>query len=364
MGLKPGEVVGRSVFEMYYEVPQILEEVRRVLAGEELSSTVEVAGSVFETWYSPLRGEDGKVTGVIGVSTDVTERKALEKQLEHQAFHDPLTDLPNRLLFEDRVEHALARTERNHKRVAVLFMDLDNFKFVNDSLGHETGDRLLVMVARRLQRRIRPQDTIARLGGDEFTLLLEDIEDVSEATRIAERLAGALRAPFDVEGHQLFVSASIGIVLNTTAHKRPGDLLRDADLALYEAKNKGRAQYAVFDPVARYRSAERLKLEGDLRRALKRGEFGVYYQPKVLLKTGMVVGVEALARWDHPERGLVTSAEFIPLAEETGLITSIGPYVLEEACRQAHEWREQYPGDSPLTVSVNLSPRQLRQVNQ
>lgn len=302
------------------------------------------------------RNEEGLPRFREGVMFDVTRRKVFEEQLEHLAFHDPLTDLPNRTLFMDRLRHALARTDRRGKAVAVLFVDLDDFKRVNDSLGHDAGDRLLVAIANTLKTCIRPEDTVARFGGDEFAVVLEDIAGATDATLVAERLVGQLRTLFTLEGREVYVSASVGIALGTSAQDRPGDLLRNADLALYEAKRKGKARYEVFDGTARDRPAP----EEDLRQALERGEFTVHYQPKITLETGVLAGAEALVRWRHPERGLLAAEGFMTLAERSGLIVPIGQWVLGEACEQAATWQGLYP-HSPLTMSVNLSAQQLRQ---
>ena len=303
--------------------------------------------------------DDPFVGGVVVVFRDITERKALEERLQHQAFHDALTGLPNRALFMDRLGQALSRTQRRERSVAILFLDLDNFKFVNDSLGHEEGDRLLVEVAERLCACVRPEDTIARLGGDEYTILLEDARDASDGIRVAGRIVEALRAPFNLKEQEVLTSASIGIVLGTAAAKDgPGDLLRKADLALYGAKNKGKARYEVFEEEMTRRSARRLEMEGNLIRALERDEFTVLYQPKILLENDTIVGMEALVRWEHPERGLITPPEFVPFAEEIGLIIPIGHKVLEKACRQARAWQEHYTG-TPQTVYVNLSAKQF-----
>jgi len=297
-----------------------------------------------------------------GIIRDITERKAFEEQLLRKAFYDALTNLPNRALFMNRLEHALARGRRYNRPIAVLMLDLDRFKVVNDSLGHVLGDRALITVGQRLQAALRPEDTVARFGGDEFVILLDDIADLSDAIRVAERIAEQFQAPQPLEGHDLFISASVGIAFSKSDDDRPDDLLRAADLAMYEAKNKGRARYAVFDPSMSERAHQRLKLESDLRRGIERREFRVHYQPSVTLGTGRVSEVEALARWEHPQRGLLAPTDFIPLAEETALIVPIGQWVLQEACRQAMAWRMQYSSGPPLVMSVNLSARQFQHV--
>jgi diguanylate cyclase (GGDEF)-like protein len=245
--------------------------------------------------------------------------------------------------------------------VAVLFMDLDNFKYVNDSLGHETGDELLVKVARRIERSLRPGDTAARFGGDEFIVLLEDIAGAEDAIRAAERIVNELRDPLVLVGQEVSVGASIGIALSRPADVAgDGNLLRNADAAMYAAKQGGKATYRVFDPSMNKEARVRLRLENELRAALERGEFAIHYQPKVELKTGRIVGFEALVRWHHPTRGLVDPDHFIPIAEEIGLISPIGRWVLERACRQAKGWHEAHPDLPPLTLAVNLSPRQFQ----
>jgi diguanylate cyclase (GGDEF)-like protein len=292
---------------------------------------------------------------------DITERKAFEAQLTYQALHDSLTGLPNRTLFLDRLEHALARTGRRQAAtVAVLFMDLDDFKNVNDSLGHEVGDELLRAVGARLKEHLRPGDTAARLGGDEFAILLEDVRGVEDAAWVAQRIIEKLRAPFAVMGHEIFFTTSIGISLSTSEKVRAEEVLRDADLAMYQAKEKGKGGYQVYDSAMYDRVLKRLSLERDLRRAISQDEFVVHYQPKVLLETGRIVGVEALIRWENPEQGLTLPGEFVSMAEELRLIVPVGRGVLEEACRQASEWRERYPEDLLQMVSVNLSASQLQ----
>ena len=307
-----------------------------------------------------VRDENGRATRMAGSQSDVTHRKLAEEQLAHRAFYDPLTNLPNRALFIDRLRQALRRSSRRKEHLfAVLFLDVDRFKMVNDSLGHMAGDRLLVMIARRLELSLRPGDTVARLGGDEFTVLLDDIRDVSDAMRVADRIQRELEMPFNVGGQELFTSASIGIALSATGYDKPDDILRDADTAMYKAKAEGRARYELFDKGMHERAVSLLLMEADLRRAIERSELRVHYQPIVALDTGRIAGVEALARWQHPSRGLVSPAEFIPIAEETGLILPIGRWVLHEACRQMAAWRDQFGFDLPLEVAVNLSGRQL-----
>jgi diguanylate cyclase (GGDEF)-like protein/PAS domain S-box-containing protein len=303
--------------------------------------------------------DDPAVRGVVINSRDVTERNAMEGQLHHQAFHDPLTGLPNRALFMDRLEHALTLAYRRGSKVAVLFIDLDNFKVINDSLGHNAGDQLLIAVAERLKACLRPEDTAARLGGDEFTILVEDIASVGEVVRIAGRIADTLRPPFALEEQEVFPTVSTGIALSNSAYEQPADLLRHADLAMYRAKHRGKARYEVFEPSMGANAVERLLLETGLRRALVRQQFRVYYQPIVALDNDKIAGVEALVRWEHPKRGLLAPEAFLSVAEETGLIVRIGQWVLREAGKQARIWQERYPGTPPLTVSVNLSTREF-----
>jgi diguanylate cyclase (GGDEF)-like protein/PAS domain S-box-containing protein len=295
-----------------------------------------------------------------GVIIDVTERRALEERLAHQATHDALTGLPNRALLLDRLGQTFARTRRGGAACAVFFLDLDNFKLVNDSLGHEAGDRLLVTLARRLRAVLRDADTLARLGGDEFAVLLDEAADAAAAAEVAQRLAQAIEAPVPIEGQTYRITASIGIVLSTPDHERPDDLLRDADIAMYRAKSEGKAGYALFDPAMQAEIVARLALERDLRGALERNEFHLHYQPLISLTTGRVSEVEALLRWRHPERGAVPADVFIPVAEESGLITPLGRWVLREACRQARIWVDQ---GSPLTVAINLSAREFQQAD-
>jgi diguanylate cyclase (GGDEF)-like protein/PAS domain S-box-containing protein len=297
-----------------------------------------------------------------GVFYDLTERKVLEERLHYQAFHDYLTDLPNRKLLMDRLGQALRRTRRWHKRVAVLFMDLDGFKFVNDSLGHEVGDLLLTVVAQRLRRCLRPEDTLARFGGDEFVVLIEALDDPAQAVQVAERITEELRRPFIMEGRDLYVIASIGISLGDARTHDPDALLREADTAMYRAKDTG-GDFRVFNPAMYERAFTRLEVENDLRRAIEQEEFVIHYQPMVDLQSGELWGMEALVRWDHPERGLLEPSQFVPVAEESGLVIPMGEQILREACFRAKEWQEENPRTPPLVMSVNLSALQLSRLD-
>jgi diguanylate cyclase (GGDEF)-like protein/PAS domain S-box-containing protein len=291
---------------------------------------------------------------------EIAERRELEEQLTHQAFHDPLTGLPNRTLFLDRLDFALERARTREGEVAVLFVDLDDFQIINDSLGHEVGDQVLLAVAERLENCMLAEETLARFGGDEFAVLLEDVSDPGDAARVADRIGGALREPFVLRGREKFVTTSVGISFGGRGGERPGDLLRNADLAMYRAKARGRNRHVVFEPGMGERVLQRLELEGELRRALERKEFTLHYQPKVSLESGEIVAMEALIRWEHPTRGLVPPAQFVPVAEEIDLIAPIGRWVLTEACRQARRWHAKFRGIPPPKVCVNLSAKQFQ----
>jgi diguanylate cyclase (GGDEF)-like protein/PAS domain S-box-containing protein len=309
-----------------------------------------------------LRDADGKPTRVAGSQTDIAQRKLAEERLLHDALHDTLTGLPNRALLMDLLRRSLGRAKRNSDyRFAVLFLDLDRFKFINDSLGHMVGDQLLMALARRLESCLRPGDTVARLGGDEFTVLLHNVRDVSDATRVAERIHRELSVPFALSGQEVFTSTSIGIALSSQRYEQPEEMLRDADTALYRAKARGRSRHEVFDQAMHARAVALLKLETDLRRAVEREEFRIFYQPIVALASLNIVGFEALIRWQRPQVGLVPPGEFIGAAEETGLIVPIGWRMLRESCRQMVSWQERFPSQPPLKISVNLSGRQFSQ---
>ncbi len=307
-----------------------------------------------------VRHGERAIARMAGSQSDITDRKVAEQRLLHDAFHDILTDLPNRALFMDRLTYAVERAKRREDYLfGVLYLDLDRFKDVNDSLGHLVGDKLLVATGRMLEKILRPTDTVARLGGDEFVIMLEDINDAGDATRVAERIQGQLIQPFHLNGHTVSVTASIGIVLSLTGYQRAEDVLRDADIAMYRAKAHGKARYEIFDPAMRDRIMERLTLEIQLRQALEQQELRVFYQPIVSLENGQMIGLEALVRWQHPGRGIIAPGEFILLAEETGLIIPLDRWVMREACRQLQAWHGQFPTDPPLTVSVNISGKQL-----
>jgi diguanylate cyclase (GGDEF)-like protein/PAS domain S-box-containing protein len=312
--------------------------------------------------HTVLRGLHGEVVGTASIGADITERKRVEERLAHEALHDSLTGLPNRALFMDRLRSALARAQRRDDyRLAVMFLDLDRFKVVNDSLGHLQGDRLLIQVSRRLESCVRPGDTIARLGGDEFTILLEELEQPAEAGRAATRIRAELAAPFGLGGHEIFVTASVGIALGAARYVHPEDLLRDADTALHSAKAQGKTGQQVFDTPMHERAVAALQLENDLRRALDRNEYLLHYQPIVELAAGRLIGFEALVRWQHPERGLLGPDSFINVAEETGLILPLGDWVMSEALRQLKHWERRLPRSRELALTVNISSRQFAQ---
>lgn len=311
-----------------------------------------------EVHLSVLRNEDDEPEYLFFQVVDITSRKRVEDELQRLAMHDPLTGLPNRYLLQDRLETALARAQRSRRLVVVLFIDVDHFKLVNDSLGHSTGDTLLVQLAGRLMRESRSGDTVARFGGDEFVMVCEDVKDAAEAKVIGERVLKLFDAPFSIAEQQLYVTVSTGIVV-APPDATPVTVLRDADAAMYQAKDRGRARIEMFDEALRHRAAKRLDVEMMLRHALDRDEFRLVYQPIVSLPGDTPVGMEALLRWEHPERGTLSPTEFIPTAEETGLIVPIGAWVLQEAVAQVAMWRRRLAGAGALFVAVNLSPRQL-----
>ena len=327
-----------------------------LITGKERPYGVIGAGSRKHHKFTP---EDVNfMQAIANVLANAIERRRTEERTQHEALHDALTGLPNRSLFLDRLQHALSVAARRQIAIAVLFLDLDQFKLVNDSLGHAAGDELLAAVAPRIEQALRPGDTVARFGGDEFAVLAEDVGNEHGAIRIAERIAEALARPFILRDREHFVSASIGISLGTGAED-PEALIRDADAALYRAKDHGRGGYEIFDEVMRSRVIEHMQTENDLRRALQREEFVIHYQPVVNLADGSIASMEALLRWDHPERGLIGPLAFIPVAEESRLIVPIGRWVIEQACRRAALWQRSHPDAAPVGVGINLSARQL-----
>jgi diguanylate cyclase (GGDEF)-like protein/PAS domain S-box-containing protein len=372
-GRVPEDLLGQSIIDLVHPEDRPGFESLLARSTKQPGSTLTTSGRVqhgdsswrdFEVIVSNLAA-DAAVGGIVATWRDTTERNSFERELTRLAFQDAITGLANRTLFMDRLEHAHARAARQRVqddgtevRLGVLFMDLDNFKVINDSLGHAAGDAVLVETARRLQTCIRAGDTAARLGGDEFTILLEDVADVQAAVAVAERLAESLRAPIEVAGREVFLGTSIGIALSGPGHQVAADLLRCADLAMYDAKRRGKGRYEVFDERTLGRASDRLDLETDLRYALERGQLHVHYQPIVELESNEIVEVEALVRWQHPQRGLVPPNGFIPLSEETGLIVPIGQWILEQACQQAVTWQQAH--GRRLVVSVNLSARQFQ----
>jgi diguanylate cyclase (GGDEF)-like protein/PAS domain S-box-containing protein len=372
LGLSMEELVGSAWFERWVPAEQS-DRLQATFTGnlaagtaaphDEYEIVTRDGDRRLVSWsHTVLRGLHGEVVGTASIGADITERKRVEERLAHEALHDSLTGLPNRALFMDRLRSALARAQRRDDfRLAVMFLDLDRFKVVNDSLGHLQGDQLLVQVSRRLESCVRPGDTIARLGGDEFTLLLEELEEPAEAGRAGARIRAELAAPFDLAGHEIFVTASVGIALGAARYEHPEDLLRDADTALHSAKAQGKTGQQVFDTPMHERAVAALQLENDLRRALDRGEYLLHYQPIVELAGGRLIGFEALVRWQHPERGLLGPDSFINVAEETGLILPLGDWVLGEALRQLKRWERQVPRSRGLALTVNISSRQFAQ---
>ena len=312
----------------------------------------------------PEYNEAGQVVGCVGTLTDINELKQAQELIIHNALHDPLTNLPNRTLLLERLKLAIQRSKRLEEyHYAVLFIDLDRFKVVNDSLGHSIGDRLLIDIAKRLKICLRDADLVARLGGDEFVILLEDIESTDTVVHIAERILSDCRTPLIINGHEIFMGLSMGIVLGSQDYHRASDLIRDADIAMYRSKDEGKSRYTFFNAVMHTQALQRLDLETALCKAIEQEEFIVYYQPIVDLQDRRLSGVEALVRWQHPTRGLISPTDFIPIAEETGLIVQLDEWVLRQACHQMAQWQQQFPHQFPFRVNVNLSAKDLRDGN-
>ncbi len=344
---------------------ELLQEIRQALAKERTwEGEIEQKrrdGSTFPALLtlSTVLDEHGQIAGYAGIASDITERKDIERKLEHNAFHDALTGLPNRALLTDRLARSIARGAREGGRYAVMLMDLDRFKVINDSLGHLVGDELLIQFSRRVESCLRPQDTLARLGGDEFTVLLDDIQHTSDAIRVAERIHEKMAEPFLLGGTEIYTSASIGITFGTANYKKPEQALRDADIAMYRAKNQGKGSHVIFEAGMHDRAITQLRRETHMRRAVEQGEFGIQFQPIVDLQTGRCIGVEALARWNHPTEARFPPQEFLALAEESGLIIPIGQKVMDDACRALAEWQQELPLGDEFVVHVNLSARQF-----
>jgi PAS domain S-box-containing protein len=387
-GFQRNEVIGRTASELnFWTFPEQRTHLMETLSEQGRVRELEIA---FNTKFGERRtGLESAETIDIGgqicmlaILKDITELKKAQEKLIHDAFHDPLTNLPNRALFLDRLERTIARAKR-HKdyKFAVLFIDIDRFKIVNDSLGHHAGDELIIEFSKPILHSLRLEDvisrpatpdrlvnewntkddTLARLGGDEFTVLLDDLRSPADSIRVASRIQQSFAEPFSIAGQEVFITASVGIAASSQSYTSAGDVLRDADIAMYRAKAQGKARCEVFDQATHDQAVGRLKMETDLRHALEREEFRVYYQPIVSLGSGNIAGFEALVRWDRPGVGIVAPAEFISVAEEIGLIVYIGYWVLRKACEQAHRWHLANPRDRLLTMSVNVSGRQFKQ---
>lgn len=388
LGYSPEELKATSSIEQIHadDRPRVLEaaeKARRTGRGERLEYRIrhkDGSWRILESTASIIRNAKGETARLVIVNRDITERKRAEEMLAHSALHDGLTGLPNRALFLDRLQHAVARSERHASscKLAVLFIDVDEFKVYNDSLGHAAGDELLIEIGQRLTSSLRGFDTIsrqvaakdvevttagdtlARLGGDEFAVLLDDIQDASDGIRVAERIQEKLKAAFQVNGQEVVISVSVGIALRTAHYTQSEDLLRDAEIAMYRAKRAGKARCEVFDTAMHSGAVYRLKLETDLRKAVELGEFRVHYQPVVSLRSGKIIGFEALSRWQRPE-GLVPPGEFIKVLDETGLILPVNRVLLRESCQLLRSWHSQFLLAPPLTMSVNITPKQFAQ---
>lgn len=363
--LTPQDFIGKSI-GFLGSSPGFAEFVKDFIHSDEQGSSRELDMMISGTRRTYLLMAQKYLLGqsAVFVGIDITERKLAEERLFKAAFYDKLTGLPNRALFMERLERSLEHAKRRDNYLfALIFLDFDGFKLINDSLGHTIGDQMLASIARRLESAIRTVDTVARLGGDEFVILLDDIDGLTDATHIAERIQRSLTVPFNLNGQEIFTAASIGIALNTVEYERPVDLLRDADTAMYRAKVQGRNRYEVFDRTMHAEAMQRLQLETDLHRSLDQQDFMLNYQPIIALDTGRISGFEALVRWQRPERGFTVPADFIPCAEETGLIVQLDRWVLREACRQMRRWQDEWPAYSDLVVSVNLSSRQFAQAD-
>lgn len=362
------ELIGRSDHDMPWTGDEahayrrtdriVLETGHPLLDLEETQMTASGEHLIISSSRIPLRDARGKIQGVLGIYSDITERQRDQQQLRNYAFYDSLTGLPNRRLLRERLEQGLGRMRRRKRSIALLYLDLDDFKRINDTLGHDAGDRLLVQVANRLRAVLRESDTVARLGGDEFNILLEDVKDASDVQRVAYKVLESLRTPIPIDGHEILVTTSIGVTLAPKDGADSETLLRNADIALYDAKDCGADRLRFFSDEMNQRAQKRLEIENEIRRGLRRGEFVLNYQPLVHLETRRVACVEALLRWNHPKRGVVGPADFIDIAEETGLIVPLGHWVLRRACEEVLQ--HDFEGEDGPRVAVNLSLRQFR----
>ena len=368
-GYAGDRLLGRSVRDLIHPDDEV--------AFDDLWRQITLTAGMVHSMESRTRLQDGSwrqveliltnlthepaVAGIVLTARDIEDRKAFELQLTQRAFFDPLTGLPNRLLLYDRLKQALVRAMRRRRAVALMFIDLDNFKLINDSLGHATGDQLLVQVAARLLACGRAEDTVARLGGDEFVVLIDNLVGEADAAVVAENTAQQFHSPFLLDGREVVVTASIGVALGHPDRDNAESMLRNADVAMYRAKSNGKGQHVLFDLSMHRDSLARLELENDLRHALERDEFRLHYQPIIDMASGRMVEAEALIRWQHPTRGLIAPKDFIPVAEEMGLIVPLGHWVIEHACREAAKWAAAFPVEPPIAISVNVSPREFRQ---
>ncbi len=363
-GYCKSEILGKSICLLFadaHESKQVIEKIlkEKIFAGE--INKRKKNGEIFPSFLSAsiLKDINDKEIGIVGILRDITERNRLVDQLRYNAFHDSLTNLPNRNLFMERLERLLEHSKRDRNSAfSVLFLDLDRFKVVNDSLGHLSGDKLLILIAHKLRECLRRSDTVARFGGDEFAILLDNVDDHFNAKFVAERILETMKAPFVLDERKIVVSASIGIVIKGELYHRPEDILRDADTVMYRAKMLGKARYAIFNIEMHAHAMNFLQLETDLRHAIERSELVIYYQPIVSLATTEIIALESLVRWQHPQRGLILPDEFIPLAEETREIDNVGYWVIQEACAQNKIWHDM--GFSNITVTVNISLLQFR----
>ena len=367
IGRPASEIIGKSMAELFpaeYSLALSEKDVRVLETGETVTYEEIVAGPRGPRTHLVTKGvyrdRRGFALGILRIARDISDRKIAEAQTAHDSLHDVLTGLPNRTRFIEELTVTLSRVRRRPSHLfAVLFLDLDRFKVINDSLGHAAGDELLAVFARTLKGWLRPSDLVARLGGDEFTVLLDGMDTIEDATRVAERIEAGLRASLRLGEREVFASVSIGIALSTSGYERPEDVLRDADLALYRAKAAGRGRYAIFDIEMHARAMAHLQLETDLRRAVERKEFRIAYQPIIALGTRRLLGFEALLRWQHPTRGLIAPGEFLEVADETGLMVPIGRWCLRESLEQLARWQVEREEATALTMSCNVSSRQL-----